>query len=120
MDIKELKIGTFSEAKKEIEAVKASPPSVNLMAEKSIFKTIKINDMSTTAANILKQEMLSRGGEAAVSERTVNCKDKTTDVVLMGTLRQFREVSKKMRGQPLGLPDLGKWIEQMVSEEKKK
>ncbi|WP_350344090.1 hypothetical protein PRVXT_000464 [Proteinivorax tanatarense] len=120
MEIKELNITTFSEAKKEVEAVNASLPSINLMAEKSIFKTIKISKMSTTAANILKQEMLSKGGEAAVSANTVNCKDKTTDVVLMGTLRQFREVSKKMNGQPLGLPDLGKWLETMIAQEKKR
>jgi len=57
-------------------------------------------------ANILKQEMLSVGGDAAVARESVACSLPSTDVVLMGTLKQMRRLAEKMSFQPFGLKTL--------------
>ncbi|MEK6954784.1 MAG: hypothetical protein AABX01_07260, partial [Candidatus Micrarchaeota archaeon] len=49
--------------------------------------------------NILKQEMLSIGGEVVVSKYTVNCSKPQTDVLIMGTLRHFYRLIQKMKVQ---------------------
>lgn len=106
MEIEKLSIGSLEQAKKEIAAVGASPVSVNIMAPKAVFHVVKVHGVSATAANILKQEMLSKGGDAAVHAGVVNCRQQVSDVILMGTLGQYRRVIKSLRIQPVGLPKL--------------
>jgi dihydropteroate synthase len=47
--------------------------------------------------------MLSLGGDAAVARGTVACSLPSTDVVLMGTVKQIRAFADKMAFQPFGL-----------------
>jgi dihydropteroate synthase len=61
-------------------------------------------------ANIMKQEMLSVGGDAAVARGTVGCVLPSTDVVLMGTEKQLRRLAEKMAFQPFGLRVLAERI----------
>lgn len=116
MELKLLNIASLSEAKKEIAKVGASSISVNIMAPKAVFRVVKIFGVSATAANILKQEMLAKGGEAAVHAGAVNCSQPRTDVILMGTLRQYRQVIKSLHLQPVGLPLLAKKLQALLED----
>ena len=116
MEVKILDIDNLSQAQEEIAAVGASPVSVKIMAPKAVFRVIKVSGISATAANILKQEMLSKGGEAAVWAGAVNCKQPTGDVILMGTLHQFRKVIRSLRIQPVGLPKLAEKLKKLLEE----
>jgi dihydropteroate synthase len=118
VDAEILTIENVAQAKQEIAKVGASPVSINIMAAKAVFKVIKVTGVSATAANILKQEMLSKGGEAAVHAGAVNCKQAVSDVILMGTLNQYRRVIKSLRIQPLGLRTLAEQLTNLLSEEK--
>lgn len=111
-----LDIPNLEKAAAEIAAVGASPISVKIMAPKAVFRTIKIRGLPAPAANILKQEMLSKGGEAAVGAQVVNCRQDKTDVVLMATLDQYRRVIKNLKIQPGVLPDLAKELEALLAE----
>jgi dihydropteroate synthase len=46
-------------------------------------------------ANIIKQEMLSKGGDAAVTRGTVDASVPKTDMLLMGTEKQYQALFKK-------------------------
>ncbi|MFO7872747.1 MAG: hypothetical protein R6U26_03900, partial [Candidatus Undinarchaeales archaeon] len=61
---------------------------IEIMLDKTKFRLLKIESVRSAVANILKQEMLSAGGDVAVSPGTVNCKIEETDVLIMGTLKQ--------------------------------
>jgi dihydropteroate synthase len=53
-------------------------------------------------AQYLKEELLSLGGECAISG--LNEQDRETlDVVMMGTMAQFERLTEKLAGQPYGL-----------------
>ncbi|MDD4079333.1 MAG: hypothetical protein PHP58_06470 [Eubacteriales bacterium] len=110
-----LDIPDLETAQEEIAKVGASPVSIKIMAPKAVFRVIKVYNLSPSAANILKQEMLSKGGEAAVGAQVVNCKQDKTDVILMGTLAQFRKVLKNLKIQPAGLSTLAKELEQLLT-----
>ncbi|HZK25584.1 MAG TPA: hypothetical protein VFC74_09410 [Oscillospiraceae bacterium] len=116
MEVTELKITNQSQAKKEIAKVGASTVSINIMAPKAVFRVIKITGISPIAANILKQEMLSKGGEAAVPAGAINCKEPSCDVIMMGTLQQFRKVIRSLRIQPLTLPAIAELIKEQLFE----
>jgi dihydropteroate synthase len=112
----EIKIANLSQAKREIAVIGADPGGIALMAPKAVFLVLKLEKISPKAANILKQEMLSKGGEAAVAVGCPDCSIAETDVLLMGTVKQFREVVKKLKLQPWGLKEVGAMIEAVLKE----
>lgn len=73
--------------------------SVKTMAQKTITRVIRLKSVRATMANILKQEMLSLGGDAAVHKDAISCKVEKTDVLLIGTLKQLRQLVSKLRVQ---------------------
>ncbi|MTI95137.1 MAG: hypothetical protein FH749_06565 [Firmicutes bacterium] len=111
-----LEIDNLKSARAEITRVGASPVSVNIMAPKAVFRVIKVYDLTPTQANILKQEMLSKGGEAAVGDQVVNCRQDRTDALLCGTVAQFRRVIRTLKIQPVGLPELASELEKLLKK----
>ncbi|HOB35072.1 MAG: hypothetical protein GX090_00975 [Firmicutes bacterium] len=109
-----LDIPDLETAAAEIARVGASPVSVKIMAPKAVFRVIKVYGLRPGAANMLKQEMLSKGGEAAVADQVVNCRRESTDVILMGTLAQYKKVIEKLKIQPAGLPALAAELEELL------
>jgi hypothetical protein len=91
--------GTVGEAAAEIRSVDVSEDCVRIMRDKAVFRLVKLCGVRNAVANILKQEMLSCGGDATVSQWTVNCSKPKTDVLLMGTLKHYRIIIAKMRQQ---------------------
>lgn len=90
------------------------PMGLDYMIPKAVFRCIKLKGISCKAANLLKQEMLSKGGEAAVARDTLNGEG-VTDVLLMGTLKHYRLLTKKLRLQPFGLKELAGEIESILT-----
>ncbi len=105
---------SIDEAQKAIEDIGAYGYGAAHMAYKSVFRVVKIKDVRIPAANILKQEMLSKGGEAAVAGGVINCSIPLTDVLLMGTLNQYRNVIETLKLQPFGLVELAGSLEVLL------
>ena len=113
-----LKIRTMAQAKKEMEKIGVSEGGIAEMMPKSVFLAIKLAGVRNAIANILKQECLSVGAEAAVSQWTVNCRKPKTGVLLLGTLKQLRKVEAKMKRQPSESPEIAKEIGQILAKAK--
>jgi len=79
---------------------------IEIMAKKAIYRLMKIENVEVRAANILKQEMLARGGEAAVARGVYDLKGRVTDVILIGTIAQCRSLVDKIKQQPFGLKEI--------------
>lgn len=104
--VRAIKIDDSAQAKREISLIGADDTGVSVMTPKAVHRVIKVENVSTKAAVILKQEMLSKGGEAAVSRNVGDFSVETTDVLLMGTIKQFNRLISKLRAQPFGLGKL--------------
>jgi dihydropteroate synthase len=81
---------------------------VDPLARENLLRKMKHNNIHLRGvkchlANIIKQEMLSLGGDAAVARDTVSCRLEATDVVLMGTLKQLRRFVRRIKAQPFSL-----------------
>ena len=83
---------------------------ISIMAPKGKFFTLKVGPLKSQAAHILKQEMLSKGGETAI-KGSILCGVDSTYALLMGTWAQFQKVIPKLKQQPFGLKDLGEELE---------
>ncbi len=98
-----LVLETQSQVEAEMAAIGVDPLGARIMAPKSIHRMVKVENLKTAAANILKAEMLAKGGEAAIAWNSVVASADTTDVLLIGTARQFRRLLQRLRAQPLKL-----------------
>ncbi|KJS12132.1 MAG: dihydropteroate synthase [Peptococcaceae bacterium BRH_c8a] len=101
--------------REELAKIGADSAGAALMETKALHRLIKIYDLSPKQANIIKQEMLGKGGDAAVTRGTVDSSVERTDVLMMGTEKQYRAVIKKLRMQPFGLARLAGQLEEMLS-----
>lgn len=108
------RFGHPTELEKEMTALGVDPVGVGLMKPKGDFLTLKVHDVSLQAAHILKQEMLSLGGEAVVHKEVSMLTIERSDMLLMGTQRQLERLVKKLRMQPFGLKRLAQELEQVL------
>ena len=102
------------EARAALLAVQADPQGAEIMAEKAVFKVIKLEAVPVRAANLLKQTFLAKGGDAAVSRATAAFAGETTDVLLMGTLKVYRLAVAEMKRQPFGLRAMAEALENFL------
>jgi dihydropteroate synthase len=76
---------------------------------------IQLSQLECRQANVLKQEMLSVGGDAAVARGTVACSIDRTDCVLIGTGKQLDRLSRKLKSQPFSLPELAGELDSLLA-----
>ena len=89
-------INDLKEAKKELTKIKVSSQGIEVMAPKALGLSIKLTKVHIGAANILKQEMLSIGGDAAVARGVVNGVEKTSDMILLGNANKIKKLINKL------------------------
>ena len=98
-----LHITNANEAIHQIKEVGGDPTGVKLMEGKTLHFNLKVEGIDPRTANLLKQEMLSLGGDVAVDGRGLDCSIKQTDALLMGTQKHFEKLILKLEQSP----DLG-------------
>ena len=116
MELAKLELPDLQTAEQTLLSVGADPRGVTIMKEKAVFRVVKVKDVPLRAANLLKQTFLAHGAEAAVSRETAALAADTTDVILMGTLAQYREILERLREQPFGLRALSDELEKFLWE----
>ncbi len=94
-----MKIQTIQEAEEQLRQLGVTDGGVAYMAPKCLSLCIKLHDVAVGAANILKQEMLSLGGDAAVARGVVNGSTLRSDVLLLGTVAKLQKLVDKLSRQ---------------------
>lgn len=89
-------VKTLDNAKKLMQNIGSDPKSIEIMAPKAVLKVIKLENIVLQDAIIIKQDMLSIGGEVAVPKKTFELFEKTGDILIMGTLKQLTELVGKL------------------------
>ena len=79
--------------------------SINIMAE----------NLRIPACNILKQTMLSLGGEVVVHRDVIVKTEGRYSVLIMGSRKQYRELRKKIKNQMFSLPALAQELGEVLS-----
>ena len=111
-------IKTIDEAKKHIKEIGSDPESIEIMAPKAITKIIKVNNVILQDAIIIKQDMLSLGGEVAVPKNTFNLHDKKGSILIIGTLKQIKELIGKLNRHYSRLRKLSEEISNLLKDVK--
>jgi len=87
----------------------------NHLAEKLVFYVLQIDNLSSAAANILKQTALSRGTDAVIHRDVITGKIQNSSVVISGTKKEFKYISDSLKNQPFQLGDISNKILELVS-----
>jgi dihydropteroate synthase len=101
----------------EMERIGVYPAGIEHMVGKGMDLAIKVHQVKFTAANIIKQEMLSLGGDAAVARGVIDGTAATSDIILLGTLKQLSAAVPRLRGQPFGLRRIAEAINRLLPVE---
>jgi len=114
-----IQIANLTAAERELYKIGAEKAGVDIMAPKAVFRIIKLQGIRNVAANIIKQDMLSLGGEAATSYGTINHSIPTTNVLIMGTVKQLNALVQKFAQNKFGLPEIGQEIKKLIANYEK-
>ncbi|HON59229.1 MAG TPA: dihydropteroate synthase [Smithella sp.] len=113
--MKILSIGSPEEAKDILKKIGVDSYGVGSMAPKTLHLNILLESQPCKVANIIKQEMLSLGGDAAIARGSVACSVEASDILIMGTEKQIGQLSKKLRNQPFGLKKIAEDLSQAIN-----
>jgi dihydropteroate synthase len=104
----------------EFKKIGVDKGGIPIMLPKGFSRLVKISDIPCFWANVLKQEMLSLGGDVALSRGSLTGRDKRTDCLLMGNLSLFCRLAEKLKKQPFGLSQTGREIKRVLERFDKK
>lgn len=104
-----------SEAVEALKRIGTDPYGITSMAPKMRHLNILMEGLACKAANIIKQEMLSLGGDVAVARGSVDCSVDRTDAIVMGTRKQVLRFAEKISRQPFGLRKMSKDLKVLLS-----
>jgi dihydropteroate synthase len=113
-NLRVVEIANRAEARRALKEIGCDSGGVVWMTPKAVHRLLRVEYLSTRAAIILKQEMLSKGGEAAINREAGDFSVDVTDVLLMGTLRQYDQLCQKLKMQPFGLARLAQSIKDVL------
>ena len=102
------------EAADILKRIDVDPYGIEAMLPKMVNMNIHIQGLPCKVANIIKQEMLAIGGDAAVARGAVACSIEKTDLILIGTLKQIRRFIEKISFQPFGLKLLAESLDTLL------
>ena len=100
-NVRVIRCSNTADVGEEMKGFGVDPRGIHIMAPKGRFHLLRVEKVSFAAASILKQEMLAKGGEAALSGEIYFGGERTTDMLLMATERTIERVVKILRIQPL-------------------
>ncbi|UCB58891.1 MAG: hypothetical protein JSV67_00940 [Thermoplasmatales archaeon] len=89
-------IKNLQDARDEIRKIGSETASIEIMAPKAISKVIKLENVILQDAIIIKQDMLSIGGEVAVPKHTFKLNKEKGEILIIGTLKQLSELVQKL------------------------
>jgi dihydropteroate synthase len=109
-------ISSKDDALKELEKIGAEPQGIKAMLPKMQSFIIHVEGLECKVANIMKQEMLSIGGDVAVARGVVDCSIERSDAIIMGTVKQIEKLSRKIEVQPFGMRSIAKELQDLMGK----
>ena len=115
--MRRIEISDIEHARKLIQDIGCDPKSIEIMAPKAVFRTLLIKDVHPIDAIIIKQDMLSLGGEVAIPKDVFERRDEKCKILVMGTLRQLKDLVGKLYRHHSRIKTIAKELEDFLEEE---
>ncbi|MDD5505320.1 MAG: dihydropteroate synthase [Candidatus Omnitrophica bacterium] len=104
------------EVEKVMRDIGVDPYGIKIMLPKTTTFLIRLSSISNIAANILKQEMLSLGGDVAVARGALTGKTRKTGCLIIAQSSQLYSLINKLKLQPFGLQKLADELDKNIKK----
>ena len=94
-----LELGREQDVLRQFSEIGCDPQSYQIMLKKSKIIPLFLKEVKSPAANILKQQMLSLGGEAVVGRGVINHSRNTVMFYFSGTIKEYELLVKTWQQQ---------------------
>jgi dihydropteroate synthase len=118
--IRILDIKNRQEGLQRFAGIGATLPGSRIMAEKLFPLAVRVKGLKASAVNILKQEMLARGGDVVTSRDVLMKTQGTSEVIIEGTWKSFEGLVEKIHMQPFGLKALSRELGDFLAVHRKR
>lgn len=108
------KLSNFVDVKALIHNIGSTQMGNQIMSQKAKMNFFYIKNIKCSAANILKQEALSLGGDFATPKGLVTCEKDFVDGVLLVSNAQLKHLNEKLLLQPFSLRNLSSMLEKFL------
>ncbi|MBN2546122.1 MAG: dihydropteroate synthase [Spirochaetes bacterium] len=112
-----LQLNNEFDIRRELYNIKTDKKVHDILIQKMIYLHVKLEQVDTRAANLLKRQMHSIGGEAVISKDAYSFTERTTDVILSASKETLGLLAKKIINLPYGLSNIAKEISKNLFSE---
>lgn len=110
-----LDVKNIEDCRKSMLSIGVTSTGSRIMMKKTQTLNILIRNISTTEALIIKQEMLARGGDAALPRDAVSHETQKVSLLISGTQLQVERLIKKISGQVRQLPAVADMLAELIN-----
>ncbi len=111
-----LQHATHAALSAELARLDIAEPWAQYMAHKGSTIALRIERVRGKAASLLKQHMLSLGGDCAVGRQVADFDDTPAPVILLGTRLQYQKLLPKLASQPFDLSAIALEIARVLDQ----
>jgi dihydropteroate synthase len=88
-----------------------------ILSKKGCFRVLSVKGLTSMEAITIKQEMLARGGDAAIPKLALRCDPQPEEIMITGTAVQIRGLVRSLKGQPFfRLGEIGRAIDMALEQ----
>lgn len=109
-------LGHESDLADFLRRAEVDPGGLRSLCRKGGFRVLAVSGISSMEAIIIKQEMLARGGDAAIPKMALRCDPDPQRILILGTLSQITGLTRKLKEQPFSLPLVGEAIVEALKQ----
>lgn len=110
-----LELHSLDELTREMRRLEVDAGGIPIMAAKGVHRLVLVEQVPTPAANVIKQEILARGGDLITPWTASGFEAPTVDVVFMGSLTTLRStLSKLYRQHVYDLPQIADAVQRVL------
>lgn len=95
------------------------PEGIAIIRSKTERLVIRVDGVPAAAANIIKQQLLSMGGDAAVHRDVISGAPPLSTIYIVTDKRRIDTLREKLAHQPFGLAELGEDISTLIEAEER-
>lgn len=107
-------LGQGMDLAEHLKRIEVDEGAYQILSRKGSFRLLAARGLSSMEALIIKQEMLARGGDAAIPRLALRCDRRPQEILILGTYAQISGLVRNLKGQPFRLGHLAAMIEESL------
>ncbi|HLB70271.1 MAG: dihydropteroate synthase [Candidatus Methanoperedens sp.] len=111
-----LDIKNLEDSRKMMTLIGVTGAGSRIMKNKTILYNILVKNLTATEALIIKQEMLARGGDAALPRDAVSHEIEKVNLIITGTQLQIERLINKIKRQVRDLPLVAEMLAELIQK----